>query len=123
MGYLTAEVEERYSAIHTAFRAAGAEWVLLTPHYTLPAWMPEGFDSENGKAVEEDPRECVWAIRAFAMDRHAQGVAMADASKLWGRLWRRGVPYTTLLMNSINHPNRTGLRTFADALLPLFPVE
>jgi hypothetical protein len=123
MGYLTAEVEERYSAIHSAFRAAGAEWAILTPHYTLPAWMPDGVDCENGQAIEEDPRECVRAIKAFAARRHSQGVTIADASRLWGRFWRRGIPYTSLLMNSINHPNRMGLRTFVDALLPLFPAE
>ena len=32
----------------------------------------------------------------------------------------RGIPYQTLLVNEINHPNPFGLSLFADALMDLF---
>ena len=48
-------------------------------------------------------------------------LALADASLRYGRLWRQGLPYSTLLMNNINHPNPYGMGIFADALMALFP--
>ena len=86
--------------------------------------------AEAGPEVEEDPRPYVHALREFVRTSRegegqgqGQGLAIADAAKLWGQLWRQGVPWTTLLLNSINHPNRDGLRLFVDALLPLFPAH
>jgi lysophospholipase L1-like esterase len=101
--------------------AQGTEWVILTPHYTRPGPVAPFMDlqSESGPDVMDDPRPYVKALRAFAAARGGRGVALADASMAWGRLWRRGIPYTSLLLNSINHPNAEGMMTFADALLPL----
>jgi hypothetical protein len=48
-------------------------------------------------------------------------VALADASLRWGRLWRQGIPYSTLMLNSINHPDARGMKLFADSLMALFP--
>jgi len=62
----------------------------------------------------------VQALRAFAAER---GVAVAEASELWCELWRQGIPYITLLANSINHPEVRGHRMFAEALMALFPEE
>jgi hypothetical protein len=70
------------------------------------------------KAVDDDPRPYVKALRVFAA---ANDIALADASLRWGRLWRRGIPYSTLHMNNINHPNAFGMGLFADALMALFP--
>jgi lysophospholipase L1-like esterase len=70
------------------------------------------------KNIDDDPRPYVKAIRKFAAEKN---VALADASLRWGRLWRRGIPYSTLHMNNINHPNPFGMGLFADALLELFP--
>jgi hypothetical protein len=39
----------------------------------------------------------------------------------WGRLWRQGIPYRTLLLNGINHPDIRGMQLFADSLMWLFP--
>jgi hypothetical protein len=58
------------------------------------------------------------SLRAFA-SKH--DVALADASRRYGRLWRQGIPYSTLMLNSINHPDARGMRIFADALMELFP--
>ena len=49
------------------------------------------------------------------------GVALADASLRWGRLWRQGIPYRTLLLNGVNHPDERGMKMFADSLMTLFP--
>ena len=38
----------------------------------------------------------------------------------YGRLWRQGIPYTTMMVNGINHPNAAGLKIFVDALKALF---
>lgn len=75
--------------------------------------------------MENDPRPYTRALREFVRenqpsDKGAPGLALADAAILWGRLWRQGVPYSTLLLNSINHPNRHGMRTFVTAILDLF---
>ena len=50
-------------------------------------------------------------------------IALADASRRYGRLWRQGLPYSTLLLNSINHPDARGMKLFADALMELFPCS
>ena len=107
-------VFERYGKILADFRAAGKEWCILTPHYTREDWM--GFASQQN--IDEDPRVYVKAVRTFCAEK---GVALADAASRWGRLYRQGIPYESLLVNAINHPNRQGMGYFADALMALFP--
>ena len=102
-------------AILPAFRERGIEWVILTPHYERPDWM--GLAGQ--KDCDDDPRAFVRDLRAFAADK---GVGLADASLLWGGLWRRGIPYITLETNDINHPNAFGLSLYAEALKPLFTL-
>jgi hypothetical protein len=75
-----------------------------------------GLASEKG--IDEDPRPYVKALRKFTAEN---SLALADGSLRYGRLWRQGIPYSTLLMNNINHPNTSGMALFADALLALFP--
>ena len=70
------------------------------------------------REIDHDPRPYVRGLRLFAENNR---VALADASLLWGRLWRQGVPYSTLLVNAINHPDERGMALFADALMALFP--
>jgi lysophospholipase L1-like esterase len=107
------QVEERYSKLLADFKAIGAEWIILTPHYVRPDWM----NLTREREIDDDPRPYVEGLRQFAA-RH--DVALADASLRWGMLWRQGIPYTTLLVNSINHPNAWGMGIFADALMNLF---
>jgi lysophospholipase L1-like esterase len=108
------QVQERYGLFLADFKALNAEWILLTPHYVRPDWM--GLDRERN--VDEDPRPYVAGLRQFASSNR---VALADASLRYGRLWRQGLPYTTVMLNSINHPDRRGMKLFADALMELFP--
>jgi len=105
-------VEQKYSHLLARFREIGAEWIILTPHFVRPDWM-----NAPGVRVEEDPRPYVAGLRAFA---RRQGVALADASLRWGHLLREGIPYTTLLSNSINHPDDRGHELFARSLVALF---
>lgn len=106
-------VREQYAGILERVRGVGAELVLITPHLVRPDWM-----KATSEKVESDPRPYVHALHRFAQDN---GVALADASALWCRLARQGIPYTTLLANSINHPDARGHALFADALMALFP--
>lgn len=106
------QVEERYTALLQRFQAIGAEWIILTPHFVRPDWM-----GPTTVRVEQDPRPYVQGVRQFAA-RH--NVALADASLRWGNLAQQGIPYTTLLSNSINHPDDRGHAIFAAALMQLF---
>ncbi|NBV22297.1 MAG: SGNH/GDSL hydrolase family protein [Proteobacteria bacterium] len=113
-GLSPAAVEERYSKLLADFQGLGAEWIILTPHYVRPDWM--GLNRE--REIDNDPRPYVAGMRAFAAKHE---VALADASLRYGRLWRQGIPYNTLMLNSINHPDPRGMKIFADALMELFP--
>ena len=113
-GLKPAQVEERYLKLLADFKAIGAEWIILTPHYVRPDWM--GLNREQD--IDDDPRPYVAGLRQFAA---SHDVALADASLRYGRLWRQGIPYNTLMVNAINHPNANGMRIFADALMALFP--
>lgn len=115
-GLNPAQTKERYGKLLADFQAQGSEWIILTPHYVRPDWM--GLQSERD--CDEDPRPYVQALRVFAA---ANPVALADASKRYGRLWRMGIPYNTLMMNAINHPDPFGMGLFADALMAVFPAR
>ena len=115
-GLNAAQVNERYGQLLKDFRGIGAEWIILTPHYVRPDWM--GLTRQ--REIDEDPRPYVKALREFA---EANGVPLADAAWRWGRLWRQGLPYLTLMHNNINHPDARGMKLFADSLLELFPAS
>ena len=107
-------VEERYSKLLADFREIGAEWIILTPHYIRPNWMK----LTRQREIDEDPRPYVKGLRLFAAKHR---IALADASLRYGRLWRQGIPYLTLMENNINHPNLFGHSIFADSLMAVFP--
>lgn len=107
-------VEQRYSKLLADFEKISAEWIILTPHYVRPDWM--GLTRERD--IDNDPRPYVAGLREFAA-KHP--VALADASRRYGRLWRQGIPYSSLMLNSINHPDERGMKIFADSLMALFP--
>ncbi len=110
-----AGVQQHYGVILERIRGIGAEVVLFTPHLVRPDWM--GMDTGN---IHSDPRPYVAGLRRFA---ETNKVALADASARWCALWRQGIPYATLLANSINHPDARGMALFADAFLALFPEQ
>lgn len=113
-GLKEAQVEERYGKLLADFQKIEAEWIILTPHYTRHDWM--GLDRERD--IDDDPRPYVKGLRKFAANHP---VGLADASLRYGRLWRQGLPHSTIMLNSINHPDARGMKLFADALMELFP--
>ena len=102
-----------YGRVLKEFRARGFEWIVCTPHYARPSWN----NLKSMKNCDDDPRGFTQSLRRFAAKN---GLAVADASRRWGHLWREGVPYITLLTNDINHPDGEGMGFFADALMALF---
>jgi lysophospholipase L1-like esterase len=106
------QIEERYSGLLARFREIRAEWIILTPHFVWGEWMGTG-----GAKVTRDPRPYVAGLKQFTAKHN---VALADASRHWERLAAQGIPYQTLLSNSLNHPDDRGHKLFADALMELF---
>ena len=114
--YLDEEkTQTHYAGILEQIRGVGAEVALIAPHLVRPDWL-----KVDHTKVQADPRPFVKGLHRFAAENQ---LALADASTRWCRLWRQGIPYTTLLANSINHPDVRGQAIFADALMALFPEE
>ena len=111
-GFTPEIVERKYSSLLKRFQEIGAEWCILTPHLVWNQWM--GLSTVK---VSEDPRPYVAGVRAFCA-RH--GVALADASLRWCHLVKEGLPYMSLLSNSLNHPDDRGHELFALAIMDLF---
>ena len=107
-------LDRQYGKILDAFRQVGAEWIIMTPHYVRPDWMGLGTEV----LIDDDPRAYTQSVREFA---EKNGIAVAEGAKRYGHLWRQGIPYSTLMVNGINHPNTFGMKLFADALMELFP--
>ncbi len=108
------KVAQYYGKHLVDFKGIGAEWIILTPHYVRPDWM--GLSQE--REIDDDPRAYVKGLRQFTTQNQ---LALADAALRYGRLWRQGIPYSTLMLNSINHPDARGMSLFADSLMVLFP--
>jgi hypothetical protein len=107
-----AKVEQNYHKFQADFQAIGAEWIILSPHYsTFMNWPSE-------RDLDDDPRAYVKMLRRFAPENK---IALADAAARYGRLWRQGIPYSTLMVNTVNHPDVRGMAIFADSLMALFP--
>jgi len=104
MGWPREKIRENYHQLISRIRGAGGEVVILTPHYIWPEWMG---NFETARA----------ALKEIAAE---EKVGVADASARWGALRQQGIPYETLLVNCINHPDDRGHRMFVDALMELF---
>ena len=118
-GMAPTDVDRQYGRLLADFRGIGAEWIILTPHYVMPEWMGPGFLERGQRDIDDDPRPYVAGLKAFVA-AHPERVALADAARRYGRLWRQGIPYLTLMENNINHPNVAGHQIFADALDEVF---
>ena len=110
-GMTPAVVDEVYSDILKRVQGLGAELILITPHFTM--WRMMGFKGMR----EAERRPYVLAIREFAAKHN---IALADAAARWEHLWKEGLPYLTLLHNTINHPDDRGHRLFAEELWTCF---
>ena len=103
--------EAAYTDMVGRIASLGAEVILITPHFTMPAFM--GFESIR----DPDPRPYVAFLREFAVTR---GIGLADAAARWEHLHLEGIPYLIYLVNRINHPDDRGHRIFAEELLANF---
>lgn len=110
-----AGVAEHYGKILADLRGVGAEVIFITPHLVRPDWL-----KSDTLKVDTDPRAYV---RGLIQLGARESIAVADASKEWCALWRQGLPYVTLLANSINHPDERGHAIFVKALIELFPEK
>lgn len=106
-------LEAQYGQLLNDIRGMGAEWIIITPHYIRGDWM--GLTRQ--KDIDDDPRFYVKSLREFAAKHQ---VPLAEGSLRYGRLWRQGIPYNTLMQNNINHPDARGMKLFADSLMELF---
>jgi len=106
-----AAFRKRYDEILRRLHDAGAEVILITPHFTMRSMM--GFTGLR----QPESRGYVANLRRYAEERN---LGLADASLRWEHLWREGVPYETLLRNGINHPDNRGHLLFAEELLTCF---
>jgi len=113
MGMERDNLRNNYFSAIDQIREAGAEVIILTPHFVMPSWM--GISSVK-HAVETRP--AVQWLREIAEEKQ---VGLADVSKRWERLAQEGIPYTTLLWNGINHPDDRGHKIFAEELIKFFP--
>ncbi len=109
-----AGVARHYAPVVERIQATGAEVLFFTPHLVRQDWM----GLAPAAKVTEDPRKYTAGLRAYTREN---GLALADAAYVWASLWKQGLPYLTLLANSINHPDERGHRIFADVLLRFFP--
>ncbi len=110
MGLPLDVLQRIYTEILQRLKAAGAEWILITPHFTMPEWM----GLPNGRGP--DGRPAVAFLRQFAREHR---IPLADTSRRWELLELQGIPYETLLRNGINHPEDRGHAIFVEALMPL----
>ncbi|MGB9624955.1 MAG: glycoside hydrolase family 99-like domain-containing protein, partial [Phycisphaerae bacterium] len=108
MGLPDDVLKANYEQILRRVTQAGADLILITPHFTMPEWM----ELPHGRGPEK--RRGVMFLRRFAEEHN---VPLADASKRWEELQDLGVPYETLLRNGINHPDDRGHAFFADELM------
>ncbi|MFA6292794.1 MAG: GDSL-type esterase/lipase family protein, partial [Victivallales bacterium] len=113
-GLANETLKTQYDRLLKDIMGIGAEWIILTPHYIRPDWM--GLTGQ--REIDDDPREYVKFLRKFTAEND---IPLADTSLRYGRLWRQGIPYNTLMKNNINHPDARGMKIFADSLMALFP--
>ncbi|MDR3709863.1 MAG: GDSL-type esterase/lipase family protein [Capsulimonadaceae bacterium] len=111
-GTPTAVLEKRYSGFVDLFRKEGIEYIIVAPHFTNHQMMNAPSDR-----ISADTRPYIKFVREFAP---REGIALADWSQRWEHLQAEGVPYETLLLNGINHPNNKGHEMLAQALIDLF---
>ena len=83
-------------------------------NFVMPPWM--GHPHPRGK----ETRSTVEVLRKVCAE---QKVALADTSKRWEHLEVEGLPYTTLLVNGINHPDDRGHEMFVADLMAFFPKD
>jgi lysophospholipase L1-like esterase len=101
-----------YDDILKRIHGAGAEILIITPSFFNLEYMH--FNSY----ADQDHRAYDFWVRDYA---NAHNLGIADTSTRWEHLYKEGIPYTTYLGNSINHPDDRGHQMFVDELMKSFP--
>jgi len=112
MGFSEEVLRNNYTSAFEQIRAVGAEPLLITPHFVMPSWMD--LPHPRGK----ETRKAITILRDLCVE---QKVGVADTSQRWEHLDQEGIPYITLLVNGINHPDDRGHEMFVRDLLSFFP--
>jgi lysophospholipase L1-like esterase len=107
-------LRKNYASALQQLRNAGAEVILITPHFVMPEMMGHKFPRGG------ETRPNVELLRKIAAENH---IGLADVSKRWEHLESEGLPYITLLDNGINHPDDRGHQLFVTELLTFFPAK
>lgn len=105
---------ELYADLLQRTTALGADLVLCEPNFSRLDWMP------MDRMDAPDPRPYVAFLRQFA-DRNQ--VSLAAVSRRWEALYDEGIPYVTLLVNGINHPDDRGHAIFAEEIAAALGVS
>ncbi|MFA5203352.1 MAG: SGNH/GDSL hydrolase family protein [Lentisphaeria bacterium] len=114
--YLTmaAEFNRIYDRVAIDFKRMGMEPIVILPHPVRPDWM----DLRSQKEVVEDPRPYVKFLRQWAI---GNDFAIADVSARFLHLWQEAIPYNSLMLNNINHPDARGIKLYAEVVSAVFP--
>jgi hypothetical protein len=111
-----ADFNRIYNRVRDDFTRQGFEPIIILPHPVRPDWM--GLTIQ--KNIDEDPRPYVKYLRRWATENN---FAIADVSSRFLHLWKEGIPYNSLMLNNINHPDARGIKLFAEVLSGLFPPK
>jgi len=105
-----------YNRIGHDLKKIGADVIIVLPHPVRPDWMGLG----SQKNITEDPRPYIKHLRKWAEEA---GFAIADVSSRFLQLWKEAIPYNSLMVNNINHPDVRGMNLYAEVLTSLFPEK
>ena len=103
-----------YQPVGEDLKRKGIDVIAILPHPVRPDWM--GISTTKGMA--SDPRPYSNFLRNWAYENQ---FAVADVSARFMHLWKEGIPYPSLMVNNINHPDARGMRLFAEVMSKLFP--
>jgi len=107
--------KKQYNNVLKKLKPTGAEIIFIVPHFVRSDWM-----NAKTQKLDKDPRPYVHCLKKFAAEKK---IALADTNPYWARLWREGIPFVSLHMNGINHPDTRGHDFFVQALTNLFPEK
>ncbi len=104
-------VKSEYEMIKQKFADNGTDWVILTPHFSIFEVM-----SNISSQPSKEARPAVLYWRQFVQP----GIGLADAAARYEHFPSEGIPFMTLMANSINHPNNWGNTVFAEEICRYF---
>jgi len=112
--FIKAEDQEPYyKKVRDTFAANNIDWIIVAPHFT---W----FDADSFKDERYKASQRWYDAWVKKMADTYPNIAVADSSTRWEHLQYQGIPFCTLNVNGINHPNNKGHQLLADGVIALF---